>query len=188
MIDFFHETFHPWKKPRTYREVARKDYLELAKSKKRTEKKIRATVRKMLGYVKRDLGYLERYMENGYALPEKFINNYLVILELYRQQKYMYDNKVKRVENRIVSISQPYIRPIVRGKTKTPTEFGAKYDVSIDEKGHARLEKISFEPYNEGCELQDAIERYKERTGKYPGRVLVDQIYRTRDNRAYCNI
>ena len=186
MIDFFHETFHPWKKPRTYREVARKDYLELAKSKKRTEKKIRATVRKMLGYVKRDLGYLERYMENGYALPEKFINNYLVILELYRQQKYMYDNKVKRVENRIVSISQPYIRPIVRGKTKTPTEFGAKYDVSIDEKGHARLEKISFEPYNEGCELQDAIERYKERTGKYPGRVLVDQIYRTRDNRAYC--
>ena len=186
MIDFFHETYHPWKKPRTYREVARKDYLELAKSKKRTEKRIRATVRKMLGYVKRDLGYLEKYMENGYALSGKYINNYLVILELYRQQKYMYDNKVKRVENRIVSISQPYIRPIVRGKIKSPTEFGAKYDVSIDEKGHARLEKISFEPYNEGCELQDAIERYKERTGAYPGRVLVDQIYRTRDNRAYC--
>lgn len=186
MIDFFHETYHPWKKPRTYREVARKDYLELAKSKKRTKKKIRATVRKMLGYVRRDLGYVEKYMENGYALPAKYINNYLVILELYRQQKYMYDNKVNRVENRIVSINQPYIRPIVRGKTKASTEFGAKYDVSIDEKGHARLEKISFDPYNEGCELQDAIERYKERTGNYPGRVLVDQIYRTRDNRMYC--
>ena len=186
MIDFFHKTYHPWKKPRTYREVARKDYLNLAKTKKRTEKKIRATVRKMLGYVKRDLGYLEKYMEEGYALPAKFINNYLVILELYRQQKYMYDNKVKRVENRIVSISQPYIRPIVRGKIKSPTEFGAKYDVSIDEKGHARLEKISFDPYNEGRELQDAIERYKDRTGAYPGRVLVDQIYRTRDNRTYC--
>ena len=186
MIDCLHEAFHPWKKPRTYREVARKDYLELAKSKKRTEKKTRATVRKMLGYVKRDLGYIEKYLENGYALPEKYINNYLVILELYRQQKYMFDNKVKRVENRIVSISQPYIRPIVRGKVKTPTEFGAKYDVSIDEKGHARLEKISFDPYNEGCELQDAIERYRKRTGCYPGRVLVDQIYRTRSNRAYC--
>ncbi|MBO6299262.1 MAG: hypothetical protein J6N53_10490 [Lachnospiraceae bacterium] len=161
MIDCLYEAFHPWKKPRTYREVARKDYLELAKSKKRTEKKTRATVRKMLGYVKRDLGYIEKYLENGYALPEKYINNYLVILELYRQQKYMFDNKVKRVENRIVSISQPYIHPIVCGKTKTPTEFGAKYDVSIDEKGHARLEKISFNPYNEGCELQDAIERYR---------------------------
>ena len=186
MIDCIHEQYHPWKKPRTYRRVARKDYLALAKLKKRPEKKIRLTVRKMLGYVKRDLQYLEKYMEAGYALPAKYINNYLVILELYRQQKYMYDNKVKRVENRIVSINQPFIRPIVRGKVKAPTEFGAKYDVSIDENGHARLEKISFDSYNEGGELQDAIERYKKRTGRYPGRVLVDQIYRTRDNLEYC--
>ena len=186
MIDCIHEQYHPWEKPRTYRKVARKDYLALAKLKKRPEKKIRSTVRKMLGYVKRDLQYLEKYMEAGYALPRKYINNYLVILELYRQQKYMYDNKVKRVENRIVSINQPFIRPIVRGKVKAPTEFGAKYDVSIDENGHARLEKISFDAYNEGGEFQDAIERYKKRTGHYPGRVLVDQIYRTRDNREYC--
>lgn len=186
MIDVLHKLYHPWKKPRTYREVARKDYLALAKLKKRPEKKIRATVRKMLGYVKRDLGYLEKYMEAGYALPEKYINNYLVIIELYRQQKYMFDNKVKRVENRIVSINQPFIRPIVRGKVKAPTEFGAKYDISLDENGSARLEKISFESYNEGAELQDALERYKERTGHYPGRVLVDQIYRTRDNREFC--
>ena len=105
---------------------------------------------------------------------------------LSEQQKYMFDNKVKRIENRIVSINQPYIRPIVREKTKNPIEFGAKYDVSIDENGHARLEKISFDSYNEGGELQDAINRYKERTGHYPAKVLVDQIYRTRDNRAYC--
>lgn len=145
MIDFFHNCYHPWKKPRTYREVARKEYLDLAKSKKRTQKKIRATIRKQLGYVRRNLGYLEAYMEAGYALPAKYINNYLVILDLYDQQKYMYDNKVNRVDNRIVSISQPWIRPIKRGKVKAPTEFGAKYDVSIDENGFARLEKLSFD-------------------------------------------
>ncbi len=38
------------------------------------------------------------------------VNNYLVILELYEQQKYMFDNKVNRVDNRIVSISQPLHR------------------------------------------------------------------------------
>ena len=168
MIDYFHEAFRPWKKPRTYREVARKEYLELAKAKKRTAKKIRSTIRKQLGYVKRDLEYLEEYMEAGYALPEKFINNYLVIMELYRQQKYMFDNKTNRIDNRIVSISQPYIRPIKRGKAKAPTEFGAKYDVSIDEKGHARLEKMSFDPYNESGVFKDAVERYLERTGHYP--------------------
>ena len=186
MIDYFHEAFRPWKKPRTYREVARKEYLELAKAKKRTAKKIRSTIRKQLGYVKRDLEYLEEYMEAGYALPEKFINNYLVIMELYRQQKYMFDNKTNRIDNRIVSISQPYIRPIKRGKAKAPTEFGAKYDVSIDEKGHARLEKMSFDPYNESGVFKDAVERYLERTGHYPKRALVDQIYRTSANRRYC--
>lgn len=186
MIDYFHKTFHPWTKPRTYRKVARQEYLALAKTKKRSKKKIRATIRKQLGYVKRDLEYLEKYMAEGYALPPKYINCYLTILKLYEQQKYMFDNKTHSVENRIVSISQPYLRPIVRGKAKSPVEFGAKYDVSIDEKGHARLEKISFDPYNESTIFIDVMNRYKERTGHYPKRVLVDQIYRTRENRNFC--
>ena len=107
-------------------------------------------------------------------------------VKLYEQQKYMYENKTHSVEDRIVSISQPYLPPIVRGKAKSPVEFGVKYDVSIDEKGHARLEKLSFDAYNENTILVDAMNRYKERTGHYPKRVLVDQIYRTRSNRNFC--
>lgn len=186
MIDYFHESFHPWDKPRTYRRVARKEYLALAKSKKRTEKKIRATIRKQLGCVRRDLEYLERYMGEGYALPPRYTDCYLTIRKLYEQQKYMYDNKTHSVQERIVSISQPYLRPIVRGKSKAPVEFGVKYDVSIDEKGHARLEKLSFDAYNESTVFIDAMERYKDRMGHYPKRVLVDQIYRTRENRRFC--
>ena len=134
MIDYFHKNYHPWDKPRTYRGIARKEYLALAKSKSVQKRKIRATIRKQLGYVKRDLEYLEDYMEAGYALPSKHIDYYLTIQKLYEQQKYMYENKTHSVEDRIVSISQPYLRPIVRGKAKSPVEFGAKYDVSIDEK------------------------------------------------------
>ena len=74
----------------------------------------------------------------------------------------------------------------MRGKAKAPVEFGAKYDVSVDEKGHARLEKISFDAYNECTVLKDVLERYRERTGHYPKRVLVDQVYRTKENREYC--
>lgn len=186
MIDYFHGTYHPWKKPRTYRRVARKSYLELAKAKKRPAKKVRMEIRRQLEHVRRDLGYLAAYMAEGYALPDKYVDYYLTILKLYEQQKYMYDNKTHSVTDRIVSISQPYLRPIVRGKAKAPVEFGAKYDVSIDEKGHARLEKISFAPYNESTIFQDVINRYFTRTGHYPERVLVDQIYRTRENRQYC--
>ena len=98
----------------------------------------------------------------------------------------MYDNKTHKVKDRIVSISQPYIRPIVRGKIKAPVEFGAKLDMSIDEKGIARLEKLSFDAYNEQDVLVTAIENYRKRAGHYPERVLVDQIYRNQKNRAYC--
>lgn len=186
IIDYFHKTYEPWKKPRTYRKVARQEYLAVAKAKKRTAKNIRSLIRKQLGCLNRDIRYIEEYLEAGYEMPEKYAGVYETIKKLYEQQKYMFDNKTHRVENRIVSINQPYLRPIVRGKAKAPVEFGAKYDVSIDENGHARLEKISFDPYNESTIFKDVIERYKKRTGKYPERVLVDQIYRTRDNLAYC--
>lgn len=58
MIDYFHKTYAPWKKPRTYRNVARREYLAVAKSKKRTTKKLRSLVRKQLECLRRDLGYL----------------------------------------------------------------------------------------------------------------------------------
>ena len=174
-------------KPRMYRQNARKDYLSLAKCKKRTAKKIRKAIKKQLQYVKRDLGYVDLLLtQDDVYLKPKQIERLAVIRELVEQQQYMYDNKVHSVKDRIVSISQPYIRPIVRGKAKSPVEFGAKLDMSIDEKGLARLEKLSFDAYNECDVLIGAIERYHARTGRYPERVLADQIYRTRKNRAYC--
>ena len=145
-------------------------------------------IRKQLGYIRRNLSYLEQYLSTGYAPTSKEIKMLLTIMKLFEQQEYMYKNKTHSVENRIVSIERPYLRPIVRGKVKAPVEFGAKFDLSIDTEGYGRIEKISFDAYNESTCLQDAVERFKNRTGFYPERVLADQIYRTRDNRAYCKL
>ena len=174
-------------KPRMYRENARKDYLALAKCRKRSDKKIRKAVKKQLQYVRRDLAYIDLYLEqDDIELTEKQAARVDIIRKLFEQQEYMYKNGTHSVKDRIVSISQPYIRPIVRGKAKSPTEFGAKLDMSIDENGIARLERLSFDAYNESDVLISSIQRYFERTGHYPERVLVDQIYRNRKNRAYC--
>ena len=174
-------------KPRMYRRNARKDYLSLAKCKKRSAKRIRKAIKKQLQYVRRDLGYIDTFMkQDDIKFTDKQLERINVIRELFEQQEYMYQNKTHKVADRIVSISQPYIRPIVRGKAKAPTEFGAKLDMSIDEKGFARLEKLSFDAYNESDVLITAIERYRDRTGHYPERVLVDQIYRKRANLNYC--
>lgn len=174
-------------KPRMYRENARKAYLALAKCRKRTGKRIRKAIGQQLRFISRDLGYIDMFVQyNNVVLNKKQLERLCVIKELYEQQKYMYDNKTHKVKDRIVSISQPYIRPIVRGKAKAPVEFGAKLDMSIDEKGIVRLEKLSFDAYNEEDVLITAIEKYRKRTGHYPERVLVDQIYRNQKNRAYC--
>ena len=80
------------------------------------------------------------------------------------------------------------LSPIVRGKIKTPVEFGDKFDLSLDGDGYARIEKMSYDAYNESTVLMDSVSRFKERTGHYPERVLADQIYRTGDNRGFCKL
>ena len=186
MIDFFHKEYDI-PKPRTYRKKAHSEYLSYAKSKRPSFEKTRAAVKDQLGYVRRDIKHIDGFMHDGYAPLRKFIDNIITIHILYEQQLYMFQNRIHKVDNRIVSISQPYVRPIVRGKAKSPTEFGAKLHLSIDETGFARIEHISFDGYNEGPQLIDALKAYKYRTGFYPERVLVDQIYRTRCNIAFCN-
>ena len=173
-------------RPRTYRRVMRKAYLSVAKAKTRPAKKVRSLIYRELCAVRRNLGFVDAYLAGGGSLTETLKGRLETIRELYRQQKEMFDARTHRVDNRIVSLSQPHVRPIVRGKAKAPVEFGAKYDVSLDEKGHARVEKLSFDAYNECGVLKDAVERYKARTGHYPLKVLVDKIYRTRENRDFC--
>lgn len=177
---------HGQKKPRTYCRVVRREYLSLAKARKKGGKRIRHMVRILLGCVARNTRYIQTLQGRGFALTAKETVQMGIIQELYRQQKYMYDNKVHRVDQRIVSLHMPFIRPIVRGKTPEPVEFGPKMDLSVDAGGNSRVEFYSYEAYNESKHLVDAIEAYRRRTGRYPERVLADTIYRNRENRIYC--
>ena len=172
-------------KPRTYRKIAHKDYLALVRCKKPTAKKIRHAISKQLSYLRRNLSSIEKQLLNGKQLTPSEQNRLSVLKEIYAQQKYMYDNKTHSVPDRIVSLSQPWVRPIVRGKAGKPVEFGAKLDISVVE-GFTRLEYLSFDAYNEATTLKQTIERYNERTGHYPARVLADKIYRNRANLTFC--
>ena len=103
-------------KPRTYRRMARKEYLKVVKRKRKDKKWLRARIRKMLSFLRRDLKYIDRFIQEGYEVPLIFQNELETIRLVYAQQQKMYDERTHSVEDRIVSISQPWIRPIVRGK------------------------------------------------------------------------
>lgn len=177
-------------KPRTYRNRARKDYLSLEKQRKKRSKAIRKAIRKQLGYVKRDLDYVETYLEEPARvelLSRRQQRELQTIRKLYEQQLYMYETRTHSVENRIVSISQPYIRPIVRGKAGSDVEFGCKVMTSVVN-GYTFIEKLDFDSYNEGILLQEAVEQYFRRFGCYPEAVLADSIFRNRENLAWLKL
>jgi transposase, IS5 family len=69
----------------------------------------------------------------------------------------MYKDRTHSIENRIVNIYQPYVRPIVRGKDKANVEFGVKLWVSI-QNGFARINTLSWEAYNESSDLKKQVE------------------------------
>ncbi len=176
------------KKPKTDRKEARKKYLKVAKKKRVTKKERRKAIKQQLRYVSRNLGYIEGLIDKGSSLDlltKKEQKNLEVIKKLHEQQKWMYENNKRSIEKRIVSIEQPYIRPLVRGKTGRAVEFGAKISISYMD-GYVFLDEISWENFNESTYLQKQVEKYYEYMGYYPKSIHVDKIYRTRDNRKYC--
>lgn len=174
-------------KPRTYRQNARKAFLAVAKKRKPRRRAIRRAIGKQLRYLRRNLGHIRALGTPGRL---QFLTRYeyrclLVVNEVYRQQEQMYRDGTNTISNRIVSIRQPHVRPIVRGKVAKPVEFGAKFSISrVD--GLVYLDRLSWEAYHEAGDIPEQVERFRQRHGHYPKSVHVDAIYRTRDNLRYC--
>lgn len=191
LIDKLHQPL-VGKEPRarTYRRKGRKAFLWLIKRKKPGKKKVRAAIRQQLGFLNRNLKAIDKLLVNPRALPLQCLGrvwykHLLVCREVHRQQLEMFTSKTQRVADRIVSITQPHVRPIKRGKAGRDTEFGAKLTLSVVD-GFSFVDRLSWDNYNESLDLPQQLEAYRQRFGFYPESVHVDKIYRTRANRALC--
>lgn len=184
LIDFLHARNSHLKKPRTYREQARKLYLNTAQKKIKSKKEIRKGIKKQLNFLKRNIKNIHHLLNQDASIPfDRHQYKYFLVMQaLYTQQAHMYEQKIHSVDDRIVSIHQPHVRPIVRGKQTANVEFGAKIQVSLMD-GYAFLEELSWDAFNEGTRLMKAIEQYKDRFGYYPKEVAADKIYCNRENR-----
>jgi len=190
IIDELQEQLLPLgiEKPRTYRNVARGSYLGFAKRRKYTQSQLRTTIRQQLQYIRRNLESIATQIENGASMAEirgDLQKKLQTIKELYRQQKFMYDDRTHKVEDRIVSISQPYLRPIVRGKVNAPVEFGAKV-ATARIGGFTFVIHLDYENFSEAKYLEESAEEYKRIFGFYPAVIIGDRLYGTRENRNYC--
>lgn len=181
------------KKPRTYRKTAQGYYLDFVKKKSPKPKAIRKCKKQQLQYLRRNIKSINKMLDEykssdaTSSLPhmsKQMYKDWLVLQSIYNQQEEMYRDRRRGVSDRIVSLHQPHVRPIVRGKAGKKVEFGAKVNMSETE-GFVRMDRIDFNAFNEGQDLMAVVESYKELYGYYPESVLVDKIYLTRSNRNY---
>ena len=177
---------HGDKKPRTYRRVARQMFLNIQKKKIRSAKHVRRAIGQQLRFLRRNLKHIEILLSACESSPLKPSNQkYLQVLHtVYEQQEAMYRNHTHKIADRIVSIHQPHVRPMVRGKDRQNVEFGSKLQVSLVN-GFTFIDKLSWDAFNEGQYLKESVERYRLRRGYYPAEVLADKIYCTRENRRW---
>ena len=191
IIDSFHKAgLTDGKKPRLHRIKAKKLYNGFSKSRRKTRKSIRTCKKQQLNFLRRNLKAIDAVIQKHpdewkNALTQWEIERLAVIRTLYDQQRTMYDTNTNRIDDRIVSLSQSWVRPIKRGKQNADVEFGAKIEMS-DIDGYLRIEKLSWDAFNESTTLQDSVESYRKAYGHYPERVLADTIFRTLENRRYC--
>jgi transposase, IS5 family len=188
IIDTLHKVMpEGTRKPRTYRQKARQNFLKVSKSRKVRQKTLRKAIRKQVGYLRRNLKHIGKQCQlvSLSELSNRQYKNLLVFSEVYRQQRSMYDHKSRRIDNRIVSINKPHVRPIKRGKAGADVEFGAKVSASVVD-GFVFVDRISWDNFNESTDLINQIEAYKNRFGHFPESVHAEKIYRNRDNLRYC--
>lgn len=180
-------------KPRTYRKQAHKVYMSQAKKKKKNKVELRKAIRNGLNCVKRNLGHINKMLdllcdktgEAIFPLEHKYQKQIWVISTLYEQQWDMFINHLRSCSDRIVSISQPHVRPIVRGKQAAMVEFGSKLGLSVFN-GYIKADHISWDAYHEAQDLKQQAQNYKNLLGYYPKAILADRIYATNENRKWC--
>jgi hypothetical protein len=176
------------RQPRMYKNKARQQYLSVAKKKKKTKKDIRSGLRRQLQYVSRDIKYISKLLEKHIALKTTLNKRdwklLQVIHEVYRQQQEMFIEDKRTIEHRIVSLHQPHVRPMPRGKDRVQTEFGSKQLVMLKD-GYTHVQTISWNNFNEGIQLKESTEAYKKIYGCYPQKVSADAIFGNRANRQF---
>ena len=174
------------KQPECNYKSARKEYLNLIKKKKKKVSEVKIAKRMLLYYLNRDIQTFVKLISVSTERFDFFMrkerNIVGSIIKMYHQQMEMLQEGTNQCANRIISIFQPHIRPIVRGKAKARVEFGAKIGAGIVN-GYTFVDHLSWDAYNEESDVELQIRLYKERFGYLPATVLCDKIYMNRANR-----
>ena len=177
-------------RPRTKYLDVEKANLAYRKQRKHTKSQTRKITRRLLdllGKILRETRKMEREYEGVKLFTGGEKEMIDIITKVYRQQRNHFQSGDTResIPDRIVSVSKPYVRPIVRGKEVKSVEFGAKCNnILVD--GISFIEKLSFNAFNEGTRLAHCIKMHKRLFGVDVKKIGGDTSYAGNANRELC--
>ena len=143
-------------------EKANMGYVKQRKHSKSQQRKLTRRLIHLLGKILEEIRKMVREHDDEEVLTVREKSTMDIITKVYRQQKNHFNSNDPResIPDRIVSISKPYVRPIVRGKEVKNVEFGAKCNnILVD--GISFIEKLSFNAFSEGTRLEHCIKMHK---------------------------
>jgi len=173
--------------PRSKYKLQKIKQLQYQKQRKVSYKKTQKRKRSLLLLLKKGIEAYQNLLNNtsGIAVNNSILKRFKTIKTLYGQQYYLFHRKTTSVKDRIVSLSQPHIRPIIRGKENKPLEFGIKAHI-MQVGGISIIEHHSFDPFNETTRLKNTVYKHHTLFGKCT-HLAADGIYPTNRNRNYCS-
>lgn len=182
-------SLHDQPKVRRKQKEVRQRYLAYQKLKRKPRGRRKSITRSLLYLLNKGLTTWINLLSNpAYQIillkkEYKCLENIRLVHE---QQKLRFSDPEAKIENRIVSLFKPYIRPIIRGKEIKRTEFGAKVHAFVVD-GITFVERFSYDAFNEGIRLEATVKLHQEyfENCKYVG---ADKIYANNANRKFCAV
>jgi hypothetical protein len=173
--------------PRSKYKQVMERYLSFAKMRKKSHDKTQKMISSLLKLLSKGISYLHRMInEQSATMPKgNFQVMFWTVKMVFSQQKAMFESGTHSIQNRIVSLHKPYLRPIVRGKEQHPVEFGMKVH-KIQVGGISFIQRSDFNAFNEGKELKKSVLFHYKLFDVRCKEIGADAIYGSRENRAFC--
>lgn len=172
-----------------YRDISKVYHIFAKLRRKPTSKRISLT-RRLINLITKQSSQLAEFLcligatiKDAKTLINKEFNTVKLstIKIVVEQQSIRLSDPKAKIKNRIVSLFKPYLHPIVRGKQRKSTEFGAKVNMwQVD--GLSFIEHHSFSAFHEGARFMQSIAFHLKNFGplNYFGG---DKIYASNRNR-----
>ena len=184
---------------RTYKRAAKKIFVQYQKIRCHTIKSRKKAQKQIRQFSQRNIRQLEEAVNNvklsikntgleainsADKAKKQFIEKAQEFLDtaskILTQQKDIY--QALPVKERIVSVHQPHIRPMVRGKYPVNVEFGPKILLNL-KNNFLFLEHLSFNNTSDSQLLDTSLKGYKGRFGFFPTQLAADRGFWPKENR-----